>query len=129
MKLHSLTTAVTDTDSLKREFAQGHEIGIIRLGDSFLFFKKFLKVYYIPYKDITRCFRRVMEVPMKMCCGKGEFQIENLVICSGDQEIAQLQIPGTKAARILMEELKNKIPHVQFSSPKADDEQKTGDIK
>jgi len=25
--------------------------------------------------------------------------------------------------------LKNKIPHAQFSSPKADDEQKTGDIK
>lgn len=120
MRLHPLTTSVTDAQSLEREFKEGREIGIIRLGDSCLFFRRHLKVYYIPYKDITRCFRRVMEVPMKMCCGKGEFQIENLVICSGEEEVAQLQLPGTKAARILMEELKEKAPHAQFSFPKAE---------
>lgn len=118
MRLHSLTTALEDNDFLERDYKSAREIGIIRLGESCLYFKRHLKVFYVPYKDITRCFRRVMEVPMKMCCGKGEFQIENLVICSKDQEIAQIQLPGTKAARLLMEELKVRVPHAQFTSSK-----------
>ena len=121
MKFHSLTTVITETDSLEKEYKTGREIGIIRLGESCLFFRRHLKIFYIPYKDINRCFRRVMEVPMKMCCGKGEFQIEHLVICSEDKEIAQIQIPGTKAARVLMEELKGKIPAAKFSLPKEDE--------
>ena len=118
MKFHSLTTALADTSSLNKDYHEGHEIGIVRLGESCLFFRRHLRIYYIPYTDISRCFRRVMEVPMKMCCGKGEFQIEHLVICSEEQEIAQIQLPGTKAARILMEELKNRAPHAQMSLPK-----------
>ena len=121
MKMHSLTTTLTDADSLDREFKAGREIGIIKLGERCLFFRKYLKIYYIPYQDITRAFRRVMEVPMKMCCGKGEFQMEYLVICAGEQEIAQIQLPGTKAARLVMDELKSKLPDAQFSSPKSED--------
>ena len=121
MKMHSLTTTLTDADSLDREFKAGREIGIIRLGERCLFFRRYFRIYYVPYTDITRVFRRVMEVPMKMCCGKGEVQMEHLVICSGEQEIAQVQVPGTKAARLLMDELKNKLPGAQFVSPKAEE--------
>ena len=64
-------------------------------------------------------FRRVMEVPAKMCCGKGNFAIENLVLCDNEKELAVIQLPGTKAARLLMEELKEKIPGAVFSAPSA----------
>ena len=49
--------------------------------------------------------------------------IENLVVYAGDTEIAQIQLPGTKAARILMDELKDKVPGAQFTRP--DDKQDT----
>jgi len=122
VKFHSLTTSVSCMESLEKEFKSGREIGIIRLGESCLFFRRHLKTFYIPYADIDRCFRRVLEVPMKMCCGKGEFQIEHLVICSAQKEVAQIQLPGTKAARILMEELKTKAPGAHFSSMKENED-------
>ena len=63
-------------------------------------------------------FRRVLAVPAKLCCGKGDFEIENLVICGeNDQELAQVQLPGRKAAQILMEELKNRVPEAEFGRP------------
>ena len=117
MKLYSLTTASDDLHALEVEYKNAKEIGIIRLGESCLFFRKRLKIYYISYKEITRCFRRVMTVPAKLCCGRGDFAIENLVIYVGDTEVAQIQLPGTKAAKILMEELKALVPDAEFSRP------------
>lgn len=118
MKFHSLIPAGIDTNtSLESEYKNAREIGIIKLGESNLFFRRKWKVFYIPYKDITRCFRRVYSVPAMLCCGKGNLEIENLVVYSNDAEIAMIQLPGTKAAKILMDELKNKIPNAQFSRP------------
>ena len=117
MRYHSLTTTSLDAQSLDAEYKGAREVGIIRLGETCLFFKKQLKKYYIPYEEITRCFRRVVSVPARLCCGKGDFSIENLVVYVGDMEIAQIQLPGTKAARILIEELKLLIPHAEFSRP------------
>ena len=117
MKFHALTSTSVETNLLKTEYKSGREIGIIRLVESCLFFRRRLKVYYIPYTEMTRAFRRVMSVPAKLCCGKGEFVIENLVIYNKETEVAQIQLPGTKAARILMEELKIKAPEAIFSRP------------
>ncbi|MBQ7841348.1 MAG: hypothetical protein IJ390_12825 [Lachnospiraceae bacterium] len=117
MKFNPLLTALSDVDFLENDYRDAREIGIVRLGESCLFFRKKLKIYYIPYENIERCFRRVMLVPAKMCCGKGDLAVENLVICSGEEEIAQIQIPGTKAAKILMDELKIKAPNADFTRP------------
>ncbi len=117
MKFYSLVNTSTILDSLDADYKNAREVGIIKLGESCFFFRKGLKVYYIAYKDITRCFRRVVAVPAQLCCGKGNFEIENLVIYAGDAEVAQIQLPGTKAAKLLMEELKVKMPDAQFSRP------------
>ncbi len=117
MKLYSLTTADTDVKSLKQEYKSARETGIIRLGESCLFFRKRFKVYYITYKEITRVFRRVITVPAKFFSGKGEFAIEHLVIFAGEVEAAQIQMPGTNAAKALMDELKQLVPDAQFTRP------------
>ena len=114
MKFYSLTTADTDVTSLKQEYKSARETGIIRLGESCLFFCKRFKVYYITYKEITRVFRRVMTVPAN---GRGEFAIEHLVIFAGEVEVAQIQMPGTNAAKALMDELKQVVPEAQFTRP------------
>lgn len=118
MKFHSLTSSNVEKSILEAEYKNGREIGIVKLGETCLLFRRKLKIYYIPYTEISRCFRRVMTVPATLCCGKGNFVMENLVIYVKDQEVAQIQIPGTKAAKILMDELKVRVPNGNFSSPK-----------
>lgn len=117
MKFCSLTTVSADKKMLAAEYKNAREIGIIRLGESCLFFRKHFKRYYIPYTEISRCFRRVMTVPARLCCGKGDFAIEHLVLFAGEKEVAQIQLPGIKAARLLMDEMKEKAPDAQFSRP------------
>jgi len=117
MKLYAASTELQDRNSLHKDYKTARQIGILRLGETCLYFKKGLVAYYIPYQDIRRCFRRVLLVPVKMCCVKGELQVENLVVCTEAGEIAQIQLPGTKAAKLLIDELKVKLPKVDFTHP------------
>ena len=118
MKFESLTSQAADASLLPEEHKQAREIGKLRLGQRNLFFRAGLKSYYIPYSDIERYFRRVMQVPAKMCCGKGNFEIENLVICGGGRELAQIQLPGAKAAKIVMESLAELAPNAAVGRSK-----------
>ena len=111
MKFESLASPAANPSLLQDEYKQAREIGKLRLGQRNLFFRAGLKSYYIAYSDIQRYFRRVMQVPAKMCCGKGNFEIENLVICGGGRELAQIQLPGAKAAKVVMESLAELAPN------------------
>ncbi len=116
MKFYPLTVP-SETD-LTGEYRAAHEVGLIRVGERTLFFKKGLRVYYIPYGDVGRLFRRVVSVPARLCCGKGELKLEHLVICGrDDRELAQVQLPDAKAARLLMDELRTVVPHAEFGRP------------
>lgn len=121
MKIYSTDRKEITTDALLEEYRGAHEVGVVRVGSSSLFFRSKLKQYAVPFSDIRRCYRRVMAVPAKMCCGSGEFEIENLVIESEQGEIAQIQLPGKKAAQILIAELREKMPQADFSAPKRDE--------
>ena len=99
------------------EYKAARRFGVVRTGEQYLFFRSGLKTFAVPYERITRCFRRVMLVPLKLCCGKGEMAVEHLVIHTGDTELAQIQLPGTREAKLLMEELKKKIPGAEFTCP------------
>ena len=53
-----------------------------------------------------------------MCCGRGEIEYEHLVISDGEKEIADIPLPGTKAAQELILLLKEKMPAADFRSPR-----------
>ena len=98
-------------------YKEGREIGKARLGAKCLYFRDKLKVHYVPYEDITRVFRRVLLIPAKMCCGKGDFEVENIVICTEAGEVAQIQLPGERAGKIMLEELAKRVPHAEVGKP------------
>ncbi len=111
MKFYPIEESVEETKVLSQDYKSGHEIGVIRLGEHCLFFKRLLKTYYIKYSDLFRAYRRVLLVPAKMCCASGDLPVENLVIHnSKDQEVAVISVPGAKAGILLLEELKLKSP-------------------
>ena len=117
MKYHQVTQTALSDEALKEAYANAHVIGSLRIGDAALFFRAGMKTYYIPYSDVTRCFRRVQLVPARMCCGRGDLAVENLVICSGETELAQIALPGEKAGKAALEELKKRIPQAVFTAP------------
>ena len=79
--------------------------------------KKGFSVYFIAYKDAERIFRRVRRVQAMMCCDNGELEIEYLVVMADGRELIEVQLPGQKAARMMMEELKGTVSGVEFSAP------------
>lgn len=117
MKFCPLASEAEARESLASEFKSAREIGRVRMGELHLFLRAGLKTYYLPYRDVRRCFRRVQLIPAKMCCGRGDLEVENLVVCGDAGELIQVQLPGTKAARILMEELRERIPEAEFGKP------------
>ncbi len=120
MKFVPLATEISDTEALAAEYKAAHEIGKIRTGSERLFCRVRGKVYYIPYTDVKRYFRRVQEVNVKMCCVGGDLNVENLVVCGeNDVELLQIQLPGTKAAKILIDDLKERMPDVAYGKPGA----------
>ncbi len=118
MKFYSLTNDICDSKVLGPDYQRAREIGKLRIGDDGLYIKSGLRNYYIPYSRIKRCFRRVLLVPAKLCCGKGELAVENLILCDETKELASVSLPGTRAAKALMEELQVRIPDAEFSRPK-----------
>lgn len=119
MKFYPLTSVETDEQALLSEYAGGRTIGKLRLGDVRLYFNVGRKVYYMPYADVRRCFRRVQLVTAKLCCGKGNLEVENLVICGDGGELAQIQLPGARAGKAALEELRQLAPHAEFGRPAA----------
>ena len=89
----------------------------MRTGSSNLFFRAGLRHYVIPFSEITGLFRRINVVPAQLCCGKGDLEMESLVVVADGREVAVIQLPGKKAARALIAELKEKLPEVDFSVP------------
>ena len=116
MKFYPVTRELAEA-ALSADYKGGREIGKARLGDKCLYFREKLKVYYIPYEDMTRVFRRVLLIPATMCCGKGDFEVENIVICTAEGEKAQIQLPGERAGKILLEELSKRAPHAEVGKP------------
>ncbi|MCI8549852.1 MAG: hypothetical protein HFI68_04535 [Lachnospiraceae bacterium] len=116
MKYYPLTGEEQEIDKLTADYKSAKEIGVVRLGAEHLYFRKSRKIYYAAYSDIRRAFRRVLLVPAKLCCGKGDLHVESLVICSDTEELAQIQLPGTRAAKGLIEELKKRLPEAEFTA-------------
>lgn len=117
MKFYPLTSTEENAENLQAEYKTAQEIGKLRLGTKKLYFRSARKIFYIPYNEIHRYFRRVMLVPAKLCCGKGDFAIEHLVICNADCELAQIQLPGSHAAKVLMERMGSLAPDAIVGMP------------
>lgn len=115
-----LTATVSDKKSLRTEYKTARKIGVIRLGETCFFFRRGVKIYYLLYKEIVRYFRRVMLIPTGT--KRGDMKLETLVLCDNKGELAQIQIPGSNAAKELMDEMKIKAPHADSTCPEKSQE-------
>ncbi len=126
MKYRALKSKEENTAVLQTEYKSAQEIGRLRLGEGHLFFRSARQIFYIPYTEIYRYFRRVMLIPAKLCCGRGDLAVEHLVVCDADGELAQIQLPGSHAAKVLMERLSALAPDALVGMPKDQDSAEGG---
>ena len=118
MKFINLTDrSRVGSKDLAREYKESHSYGVTVIGNEHLFVKKGFSVYFIAYADADRIFRRVRRVQAMMCCDNGELEIEYLVIMKDGKELMEVQLPGQKAARMMIDELKNMVSGVEFAAP------------
>ena len=109
MKLYSISREAVKDESLLSEYAAAEQTGDLRLGENTLFFKVRLRTYFVPYQDIDKAFRRVFTIP----AGSGrQIEMENLVICDAEKEIAQIRLPGKEAAKDVLKKLHELAPHI-----------------
>lgn len=118
-----LKNTISERMVLRKEYKEANMTGVVRLGQSIFFFRRGLKVYYIPYDEIKRCFRRVMLISAGS--NGGNMKLETLVIADDERELAQVQLPGADAAKLLLDEMKVRMPHADFECPnKAEEDNK-----
>ena len=103
--------------AVEAAYRAARAIGVVRVGGGRLFFRAGLRVYALEAGELRRCYRRVMRVPMKLCCGEGSLDVETLVVEGEVGELASVQLPGTRAARALMEALAAAFPGVALTPP------------
>lgn len=122
MRLYTAEGQAVRDDAVSAEYRQSRAVGNVRAGAKHLFFRAGLRLYAVAWPEIARCYRRVMRVPMKMCCGSGSLDVEYLVVEGASGELASIQLPGSRAARALMELIRETAPTVDCTPPPKPDE-------
>ncbi len=111
-----------NAETLTRELREGHAYGAVTVAQNNLFIRRGTRTYYMPYNDAQKIFRRVRRLHANICCGDGDIEVDYLVVMAGDKEIAEIALPGRKAAKMLMDELKSTSPETDFAAPPRDPE-------
>ena len=117
MTFYPLTGESASGTELKEEYESARAIGGVRIGAQRLYLRQGRKIGHILYADIRRCYRRVLIVPMRMCCGKGDVEFENLVVEGAGGELAEVRLPDGRAAKAVMQDLGKKLPEANLRCP------------
>ena len=117
MEFYPLTGESAPGTGLREEYENARAIGGVRFGAERLYLRQGGKIGHILYADIRRCYRRVQVVPMRMCCGRGDMEMENLVVEGSEGELAEVRLPDGRAARAVMQELGKKLPEARLGCP------------
>lgn len=105
------------TDALTVRYKEGHAIGPVIVADGCIFVKKGLRNYYMEYASAEKIFRRVRRLHANICCGDGDIEVEYLVIQKDGRELIEVTLPGKKAAKMLMEEIRQAAPGLDTAAP------------
>ena len=114
MKFINLLPEVFDSALLKADFKQSEKKGRVRIGESVLYFKSGLKIFYVPYKEIYRVFRRIKAVPARISRTRSEIRLEFLVLCSKKEEIAEIDLSDESVSNAIIGEIQKRNPDVKI---------------
>jgi len=103
-----------DADKVKNEYGAARDLTQVRVGETLLFLRSRIKVYYMPLSVITRAFRRVNLVDVKMACCGSSLPMDSVIVCAGDEEVAEFHTGTERISNAMLEELKSKCPDIEI---------------
>ena len=115
MKFYPLAEAGSGgigSEEMLLDYKNGHQIGAVRLGAYNIYVKRYLKVYYIAYRNIYRAFRRVKSIPTRVGCCNGDLEIDHRVLNDRERELVEVALPGERAGKAVLSEIHEKAPEV-----------------
>ena len=105
--------AQADPQALEQDYIQSRDLGKVRLGERWLFLRKFSGASYLPYDQIVRAWLRQEEVKAKMCCGTANFDQFYLVLSCADGRERRGQVLDKKTGQLCLD-------HIQARNPAAE---------
>ena len=105
--------------ALDAEFTAADAYGLVKPGQTAVFWRAGLHWHVIPLEQVQRIFRRVEPVYGKLCCGGHSFIIERLVLILKDGTELELYIGDDmeKKAAALLDFLKEGHSEIAFGKP------------
>lgn len=108
------TYHVSDSASLKAEYAEAEEFSPARIGTKHVFFRSSLRMRYLPLHAITRVFRRVEFINASMGCCENSLPMDSVILCVGEgQEVAQIRMQSERMSKALLAALEKACPHAE----------------
>ena len=115
--------------SFLQDYENAVKIASVRIGEKAFYYRKNLRHYYLPYSRIGRVFRRIYAVPVKMCCGYGDINLERMVFLGKDgKQLLEVELPSKGEAESAFEKLKARLPEVDFTVPKSLQKQRAREL-
>ena len=106
--------AIDAQDKVQNEYKSARDLTQVRVGDTMLFIRSRMKVYYMPLSVISKAFRRVNLVDVKMACCGSSLPMDSVVVCAGDDEVAEFHTGTERISNALLEELSARCPGIEI---------------
>lgn len=99
-----------------QSYDEANTYGKVKLGGDWIFWKEGLRQCALQLTGVQRAYRRVEEVPAKLCCGRTNFDVQSLVLVLSDGNELSLKIgEGTqREAEALFAALKQAHPELEY---------------
>lgn len=69
-----------EDEQLAADYEKSTVQGKFHLGETYLFRKKALGVWYLAWREILWAYRQVEDVQSRLCCGTTNYEVEHLIL-------------------------------------------------
>lgn len=105
--------------ALERDYAQSRNLGKVRMGERWIFFRKFFGAAYLPYDQVVRAWLRQEEVKARLCCGTANFDQFYLVLECADGQRRRGQVIDKNSGQLCLDYIQTRNPAVKIGYVKA----------
>ena len=100
--------------ALERDYAQSRNLGKVRMGERWIFFRKFFGAAYLPYDQVVRAWLRQEEVKARMCCSTANFDQFYVVTDCTDGRQRRGHVADKASGQACLDHITCKNPNVSI---------------
>lgn len=95
---------------LEEDYAKSIVQGKFRMGETYLFRKKALGVWYLAWREILWAYRQVEDVQSRLCCGTTNYEVEHLILVTEGGGRTDIRLEGKQDAEAVLAWLARRNP-------------------